>query len=82
MCTNMINIITGATEVCEENPLIFDLLLCNAHLNTILSHMILYIVHIHCVYVHIMLTITCNYIECCMEMVVSCSGGMQGHAWD
>ena len=58
MCINMINITTGATEVCEENPLIFDLSLCNAHLNTRLSHMILYIVHMHYVYVHIMLTIT------------------------
>ena len=45
MCTNMINITTGATEVCEENPLIFDLSLCNDHLNTRLSHMILYIAH-------------------------------------
>ena len=58
MCSNTHNITTSATEVCEENSLIFDLSLCNAHLNTRLSHMILYIVHTHCVYVHIMLTIT------------------------
>ena len=53
MCTNMINITTGAKEVCEEKPLIFDFVIVKCSFKyKVKSHDFIHSAYALCVCAH------------------------------